>query len=83
MTDFDKYHGTVTLTYADGSSYEGDFTNNRPNGMGKMTYPDGNKTVYEGKFHNGLPNGYGTYTLPNGGASYTGQFKDISMVKEN
>ncbi len=56
--------------------YKGEWKNGekwRPNGLGVMTYPDGEK--YVGEWKNGEYHGQGTYTFPNG-QKYVGEFKD-------
>ena len=56
--------------------YKGEWKNGekwRPNGLGVMTYPDGQK--YVGEWKNGKYNGQGTSTYPDGG-KYVGEFKD-------
>jgi len=44
-------HGHGKMTNADGTSYEGNFTNNLMDGEG--TYVDADKHVWEGIFVNG------------------------------
>jgi len=53
--------------------YKGEWKNEKPNGLGVMTYPDGHK--YVGEWKNGKYNGQGTYTWSNGN-KYVGEFKD-------
>ncbi len=53
-----------TITYPDGSRYEGSVLDNQPHGNGVMTYPDGRR--YFGVFHQGKPQGPGTMHHPDG-----------------
>ena len=56
--------------------YKGEWKNGekwRPNGLGVMTYPNGEK--YVGEYKDGLENGQGTTTYPDG-SKYVGEFKD-------
>ena len=41
--------------------YKGEWKNEKPNGLGVMTYPDGHK--YVGEWKNGKYNGQGTRTF--------------------
>ena len=61
------------VSYKDGSTYKGEFKNNRPHGEGTYLWP--NRTKYVGKFRNGKRNIFGYVTFPDG-ASYIGEFKD-------
>lgn len=68
-----KFGSKATLTYENGKiRYTGYVLNNRMNGQGKLTYPNGD--VYEGNFVNGVFNGHGTFKSGMGW-SYTGEFK--------
>ena len=60
-------------TYADGSTYAGDWQYNLPNGQGTATWADGR--MHTGEWKYGKPHGQGTWTLANG-SKYTGEFKD-------
>ena len=42
-----------TKTYAEGTTYTGEFKNGLPNGQGTMTYADG--STYTGEFKDGVP----------------------------
>jgi len=53
--------------------YEGEISNEVPNGQGTLTYPDGEK--YVGEYKDGKENGQGTFTFPDGD-KYVGEFKD-------
>jgi hypothetical protein len=53
--------------------YKGEWKNEKLNGLGVMTYPDGHK--YVGEWKNGKYNGQGTSTYPDGG-KYVGKFND-------
>ena len=65
--------GSGTITYADGSKYEGEFQNGWRNGQGIEYYKNGNPK-YNGKWENDKYHGYGTYTELNGD-KYTGDFQ--------
>lgn len=51
--------------FEDGTMYEGEFVNGRPQGKGTMTYVGG--AVYKGEWHYGLREGQGTWFYPDGG----------------
>ena len=53
--------------------YKGEWKNEKPNGLGVMTYPDGQK--YVGRWKDDKRNGQGTFTYPDGG-KYVGRWKD-------
>ena len=53
--------------------YKGEWKNEKLNGLGVMTYPDGHK--YVGEWKNGKYNGQGTSTYPDG-QKYVGRWKD-------
>ena len=53
--------------------YKGEWKNEKLNGLGVMTYPDGHK--YVGEWKNGKYNGQGTFSWSNGN-KYVGEFKD-------
>ncbi len=53
-----------TITYPDGSRYEGYVLDGRPHGNGMMTYPDGRTFI--GVFRLGKPEGIGTMRYPDG-----------------
>ena len=56
--------GQGTYTYANGSTYVGEFKNSIRNGQGTYTWANGNK--YVGEFKDAKRNGQGTYTFANG-----------------
>lgn len=58
------YNGRGTLAYIDGSRYEGQFRNGKPEGHGAFYYPNGDQ--YSGKFQNGMPHGQGVLFQANG-----------------
>ena len=66
-------HGKGVLKLKSGSSYTGEFKNNKFNGNGKFNYKSG--AVYEGSFKDDKFEGYGSYTQPNGNY-YVGNFKN-------
>ena len=53
--------------------YQGQVKDGKPNGLGVMTYPDGEK--YVGEWKDGKKNGQGTETFPDGG-KYVGEWKN-------
>lgn len=57
--------------FDDGSVYEGNFVNGRPEGKGTMKYVGG--ASYIGEWHYGLREGEGTWNYPDGG-SYIGSW---------
>ena len=56
-----------------GWTYIGEFKNDKFNGQGTGTFPNGSK--YVGEHKNGKPNGQGTYTFASGN-KYVGEFND-------
>jgi len=73
-----KPNGQGTYSFPDGSSYEGDWKDDKYyegeyHGQGTYTYPDGR--MYVGEFKDGEKNGQGTYTYPYGN-KYVGEYKD-------
>lgn len=52
-------------------TYQGEMSNNRMNGYGKLTYANGD--TYQGQFKKGTFDGQGTYQSQKGW-SYTGEF---------
>ena len=57
--------------FDDGSVYEGNFMNGKPEGKGTMKYVGG--ASYSGEWHYGLREGEGTWNYPDGG-SYIGSW---------
>ena len=57
--------------HLNGSTYEGNWTNNFQNGYGIETFPDG--SIYKGNFEMGKKKGKGLFQWKNG-ASYEGEF---------
>ena len=53
--------------------YEGETTNEEPNGIGTLTFPKGHK--FEGEWNDGEQHGKGTFTWSDG-TKYTGIFKN-------
>ena len=69
-----SYHNCYGAKYfSDGSSYIGEFKDNKPQGLGTLTVA--NETKYVGEFNDGVYHGQGTITLANGD-KYVGSFKD-------
>jgi len=64
---------TKSITYPDGSKYEGGWKDGKPHGWGKYTFPDDSN--YEGEYRNGKRNGQGILIFPNG-EKYEGEFRD-------
>jgi hypothetical protein len=62
----------ATIKLTDGSVYEGDVVNGKPQGKGKFKYADGD--VYEGDIANDKYNGNGVYTGKS--FAYEGGFAD-------
>lgn len=63
----------VRVDYEDGRAFEGNLSNNLPNGSGRMTWP--NESMYEGEFFEGSIQGMGRMTYPNGDY-YQGQWEN-------
>ena len=63
-----------TITYEDGSSYEGDLPTSDTVYRGKHFLENGD--TYEGSFSGGKYNGHGTYHVTRLGETYTGDFVD-------
>ena len=62
---------TATLTYTDGTTYDGSFVDGLRHGKGRLIAPDGFR--YEGGWKNGEIDGEGVATYANGDV-YTGHF---------
>lgn len=60
-------------TTKDGSIYDGEWSNDKMNGVGKLTHHSG--ACYAGEFVNNQFHGRGLYTWPNG-SSYEGDFNE-------
>ena len=70
--------GFGTLTYADGSVYEGEFVNDLPSGNDEiLRFADGRR--YQGTFIEGQMQGYGTLEWPNGDV-YVGTFNGNAIT---
>jgi len=65
---------SVTITYEDGSSYEGELPTSDTVYRGKHFLENGD--TYEGEFFGGKYNGHGTYHVTCYGETYTGYFVD-------
>ena len=63
-----------SFTDAKGGEYKGYTLNEKPNGRGVHTKPDGSK--YEGDFVDGKKSGYGTYVFVSGHHKYVGEWKE-------
>ena len=66
-----------TMTFADGTTYTGEFKDGKFHGQGTYTFLDG--TTYTGAFKDDQPNGQGTITYANG-SKRTGRWKDGKLV---
>lgn len=64
------------ITYADGTTYDGECTEDGLNGTGTMTFVNGD--IYKGEFVDNKRDGTGTYKW-NDGASYSGIWKADQM----
>ena len=69
----DCENGQGSLIWSDGTSYVGEFKDNKINGQGIFIWSDGLK--YEGELKDNLLHGQGTLTFPDG-STYVGEFKD-------
>lgn len=67
----DEATGITTITWGDGSAYQGQTYYGEIKGVGTMVYPDGSK--YCGQWERDLPNGYGTMLYPDG-LAYSANF---------
>ena len=65
--------GPGRATWADGNSYEGDFSANRIHGQGTYTWLDGR--TYSGQWLENKMNGYGEMKWADG-RSYAGNYKN-------
>lgn len=70
--DSEVLNGCHQKRFPDGSMYDGNFVNGRPQGWGTMIYASG--AVYVGGWHYGLRDGQGTWKFPDGG-SYVGEWQ--------
>ena len=60
LYQYETSSGLIFKSFGDGKvqpKYKGEITNEKPNGFGVLTYPDGKK--YVGEHKNGLPNEIG------------------------
>ena len=64
---------TGKITFDDGSTYVGEFSDNRFSGQGTYTFSDGEN--YVGEWKDGKNNGQGTYTFASG-AKFVGEFRN-------
>lgn len=71
-----KKHGMGTFSYANGSSYTGQWVEDMQEGVGFEHLSDGSQ--YEGEFRAGLKEGEGTFTWTSGG-QYRGEFVKNQM----
>jgi hypothetical protein len=62
----------IYYNYAKGLTYEGDWLNNRKDGIGIESYKDGSR--YQGEHKNGVKHGIGTYFWDDG-SIYEGEWK--------
>ena len=73
----DCQNGKGTFAYPDGSRFEGNFRNGRPQGNGTFNYPNGEK--YTGSFQNGVPHGKGQLAQSDG-KTITGQWSEGEYI---
>jgi len=66
-----RENNTATVTFDDGSTYNGEWSGETMNGMGVYNFSNGN--IYKGNFVNGKMEGKGTLTFPDG-KIYQGEF---------
>lgn len=69
-------HGTFHCRRC-GHVYVGSWANDKPNGPGVASYPNG--TRYQGNWKDGMKNGYGTYQCGECGHVYVGNFMNDLM----
>ena len=65
-------HGRGKKVWKNGSKYEGEFSNGKPNGKGVFNSPHGD--TYEGNFKDSLANGFGNFTQKDG-TIFAGEWK--------
>jgi hypothetical protein len=68
-----------TITYPDGSRYEGPVLNGKAHGNGTLTYPDERR--YTGPFLDGQPDGFGLMTYPDSHAEKV-EWRDGKMIRK-
>ena len=73
LVSCEKKDGFGTETFDDGSKYEGEWKDGKPNGPGTLTTADESK--YVGEFKDGNFHGQGTFFYP-AGQKFVGEFKD-------
>lgn len=71
----EKFHGEGTLTYNDGSTFNGHFSYGKKDGFGVLNDKEG---VYSGLWKNGKRDGYGTQQYKSG-ALYIGNWKEDKL----
>lgn len=72
-------HGFGTLTYPDGSSFKGTWSEGLPEGHGELTRRRGDGSLgYVGEWHRGKRHGYGTQRWADG-AEYIGEWRSDHM----
>lgn len=67
-----RLDGRASMSFEDGSHFDGSVVQGKRHGRGTETFPDGK--VYSGQYANGTPDGYGTLQQDRG-RIYRGQFK--------
>lgn len=68
---------TGSLTLSDGSTYDGEIINKKPDGQGAMTYSNGDK--YQGQFMEGKRDGQGSYT-DGDGTVFVGTWQNDELI---
>lgn len=66
-----KRHGRGKYVGANGETYEGDYSENKPHGRGKIVYANGD--TYEGEWRKDKKHGIGKYVWPDGD-TYEGEY---------
>ncbi len=71
-------NGQGTMTFANGTTYTGEFKDGKRNGQGTGTLPDGD--IYTGERNSkGKHHGHSTFAYADG-STYTGEWKDNKPV---
>lgn len=70
-------NGVGTHTSSDGTTYQGQWMNDKMHGVGRIQFPGG--ASYEGNFKENKFHGSGHYTWPNG-SLFDGSFVDNKLV---
>ncbi|KAL6478327.1 hypothetical protein MHYP_G00141620 [Metynnis hypsauchen] len=71
--------GIGTQISSSGTTYVGEWSNDKMNGSGTLSHPSG--AVYEGQFRENMYHGRGTYSFPDG-TKYSGTFNNSRFEGE-